>query len=66
MSSPDKKVKIKISLKDAFNGAKINKSMPRVQNVPRNGYGYCNPADIIEYKHCDGKGMVTQMNKLVL
>tara|TARA_B100000902_G_C27317303_1_gene922121 strand:- start:3076 stop:4428 length:1353 start_codon:yes stop_codon:yes gene_type:complete len=65
MNSPDKKVKIKISLKDAFNGAKISKSMPRVQKCSAcNGYGCCNPADIIECKHCDGKGMVTQIRQI--
>ena len=65
MNSPDKKVKIKITLKEAFNGAKISKSMPRVQKCSAcNGYGCCNPSDIIECKHCDGKGMITQMRQI--
>ena len=65
MNSPDKKVKFTISLKDAYNGAKISKSMPRTQKcVGCNGYGCSNPSDIIECTHCDGKGVITQVRQL--
>ena len=65
MNSPDKKVKLTISLKDAFNGAKIEKSFPRVDKCSScNGYGCCNPSDIKECQKCDGKGVVIQVRQI--
>ena len=65
MSSPDKKVKLVISLKQAFNGCTIQKSMPRVDKCSGcNGYGCKNPSDIIECKNCGGKGFVMQVRQI--